>query len=330
MIEKIWLGYSCLYLFLLPLSIFYGIVVGLRRLCYNLEIFSSWKSPIPVVVVGNLTVGGNGKTPVVIWLVEQLLLRGYRVGVVSRGYGGKATSYPLLVDKNISINESGDEPALIYHRTGVPIAVAPKRVEAVKMLLKQKKLNIIITDDGLQHYILQRDFEIIVIDGILRFGNGWLLPAGPLRECKYRLNTVNIIITNGGIAEYGEIGMQLIGDIAINMLTGEKRFVCELKQIVAIAGIAHPLRFFSSLEQKGIFLTSTHAFSDHQHYKLSKLKNLVTDHESLLMTEKDAIKCFHFAQSNWWYLPINANFSKLDTEKILSAITGLIKFNKKT
>ncbi|MGP1931237.1 MAG: tetraacyldisaccharide 4'-kinase [Arsenophonus sp. ET-YP4-MAG3] len=329
MIEKIWLGYSYLYLFLIPFSIFYGMIIGLRRLCYNLKIFSSWKSPIPIIVVGNLTVGGNGKTPVVIWLVEQLLLRGYHVGVVSRGYAGKATSYPLLVNKNISINESGDEPALIYYRTGVPIAVAPKRVEAVKMLLKQKKLNIIITDDGLQHYILQRDFEIIVIDGILRFGNGWLLPAGPLRECKYRLNTVNIIITNGGIAKYGEISMQLIGDIAINMLTGEKRLVYELKQIVAIAGIAHPSRFFLSLEKKGILLTSRHSFSDHQYYKLSKLKNLVTNYQTLLMTEKDAIKCFHFAQLNWWYLPVNANFSKSDTKKILSAITKLVKFNKK-
>lgn len=127
MIEKIWSGRSWLSLLLVPLSILYSMIIGLRRLCYHLAILPRWKALIPIIVVGNLTVGGNGKTPVVIWLVEQLLSRGYRVGVVSRGYGGKATSYPLLVNKSISIKESGDEPALIYRRTGVPVAVAPKQ-----------------------------------------------------------------------------------------------------------------------------------------------------------------------------------------------------------
>ncbi|MFS1538165.1 MAG: tetraacyldisaccharide 4'-kinase [Candidatus Phlomobacter fragariae] len=328
MIEKIWLGGSWLCLLLLPLSIFYGMIIGLRRLCYHFAIFPSWKAPIPIIVVGNLTVGGNGKTPVVIWLVEQLLSRGYCVGVVSRGYGGKASSYPLLVDKSISIKETGDEPALIYQRTGVPVVVAPKRVEAVKMLVRQQELDVIITDDGLQHYALKRDFEIVVIDGIRRFGNGWLLPTGPLRECQYRLNTVNAIITNGGTAKHDEIAMQLTGDIAINLLTGEKRSVCELEQVVAIAGIGHPSRFFSSLEQKGVPLIATHAFSDHQCYEFSKLTTLVTDYQTLLMTEKDAVKCSHFAQLNWWYLPVSAKVSQPGAGKILSAISELVKPSK--
>lgn len=328
MIKKIWSGRSWLSLLLLPLSILYGITIGLRRLCYHLAIFPSWKAPIPIIVVGNVTVGGNGKTPVVIWLVEQLLSRGYRVGVVSRGYGGKVTSYPLLVNNNISIKESGDEPALIYQRTGVPVAVAPKRVAAVKMLLRQQKLDVIITDDGLQHYALQRDFEIVVIDGIRRFGNGCLLPAGPLRECQYCLNSVNAVILNGGIAKHGEIAMQLTGDIAINMLTGEKRSVCKLGQTVAIAGIGNPLRFFSCLEQKSVPLIAKHAFSDHQCYEFSTLASLVTDHQTLLMTEKDAIKCFHFAQLNWWYLPVNAKVSQPGAGKILSAISELAELSK--
>ncbi|MFP3029332.1 MAG: tetraacyldisaccharide 4'-kinase [Arsenophonus sp.] len=328
MINKIWLGSSWLYLLLLPLSIVYAMIIGLRRFCYHLEIFHSWRAPIFIIVVGNLTVGGNGKTPVVIWLVEQLLLQGYCVGVVSRGYGGKSTSYPILVNESISIKETGDEPALIYRRTGVPVAVAPKRVEAFKMLLRQQELDIIIADDGLQHYALQRDFEIVVIDGIRRFGNGWLLPAGPLRECQYRLNTVNAIITNGGVPRYGEIAMQLIGDIAVNMLTGEKRSVCKLKQVIAIAGIGHPARFFSSLEQKGVQLITTYSFSDHQCYEFSKLITLAADYQILLMTEKDAVKCFNFAQLNWWYLPVNAKLSQQGEKKILSDISKLLKTSK--
>ncbi|MGP1928642.1 MAG: tetraacyldisaccharide 4'-kinase [Arsenophonus sp. NC-WZS1-MAG3] len=330
MIDKIWLGGSCLYFLLLPLSIVYGIFIKLRRLCYYLGIFPSWKAPISIIVVGNLTVGGNGKTPVVIWLVEQLLLQGYCVGVVSRGYGGKATSYPLLVNESISIKETGDEPSLIYRRTGVPVAVSPKRVEAFKMLLRQRKLDVIITDDGLQHYAMQRDFEIVVIDGIRRFGNGWLLPAGPLRECQCRLNTVNAVITNGGIARYGEIGMQLTGDIAINMLTGEKRSVCKLEQVIAIAGIGYPARFFSSLEQKGLVLIARYSFPDHQYYNFSKLITLVADNQTLLMTEKDAVKCFNFAQLNWWYLPVNAQLSEPGARKILLAINELLKTGKNT
>ncbi|MFP3014276.1 MAG: tetraacyldisaccharide 4'-kinase [Arsenophonus sp.] len=328
MIEKIWLSSLSIYFFLLPFSIFYGIAIGLRRLCYYFGFLSSWKAPIPIIVVGNLTVGGNGKTPVVIWLVEQLLLRGFSVGVVSRGYMGKATSYPILVNNNMSTKEIGDEPALIYRRTGVPVAVSPKRVNAVKMLLKKQNLNVIISDDGLQHYALQRNFEIVVIDGIRRFGNGFLLPAGPLRECQYRLNTVNVVITNGGIPKYGEIGMELTGDIAINMLTGKKRSVCALDRVIAIAGIGNPTRFFLSLKKKGVSLIATHIFSDHKCYELSKLTTLVTDHETLLMTEKDAVKCFNFAKLNWWYLPVNTKISQFGTDKILSSITELINNSK--
>ena len=142
----------------------------------------SWRAPVPVVVVGNLTAGGNGKTPVVVWLVEQLQQRGIRVGVVSRGYGGKADSYPLVLDDATSTAQAGDEPVLIHQRTGAPVAVSPLRSDAVKALLAAHDLQIIVTDDGLQHYKLARDVEIVVIDGVRRFGNGWWLPAGPMRE----------------------------------------------------------------------------------------------------------------------------------------------------
>ena len=164
---------------------------------------------MPVVVVGNLTAGGNGKTPVVIWLVEQLQQRGIRVGVVSRGYGGKAERYPLVLDDRTSTAQAGDEPVLIHQRTGAPVAVAPLRSDAVKALLSAHDLQMIVTDDGLQHYKLARDREIVVIDGVRRFGNGWWLPAGPMRERASRLQSVDAVIVNGGVARPGEIPMRL-------------------------------------------------------------------------------------------------------------------------
>ncbi len=194
--------------------------------------------------MGNLTAGGNGKTPVVIWLVEQLQQRGIRVGVVSRGYGGKADRYPLLLTSTTSTAQAGDEPVLIYQRTGAPVAVSPVRTEAVKAILAQHPVQLIVTDDGLQHYRLARDMEIVVIDGVRRFGNGWWLPAGPMRERASRLKTVNAVITNGGVAKRDEIPMRLRPGMAINLHTGERREVRDLKHVVAMAGIGHPPRFF--------------------------------------------------------------------------------------
>ncbi len=191
MIARIWSGESPLWRLLLPLSWLYGLVSGAIRLSYKLGFKRAWRAPVPVVVVGNLTAGGNGKTPVVIWLVEKLQQRGVRVGVVSRGYGGKAAAYPLLLTPETTTAEAGDEPVLIYQRTGAPVAVAPERAAAVKAILAAHNVQIIITDDGLQHYRLARDIEIVVIDGVRRFGNGWWLPAGPMRERASRLKTVD-------------------------------------------------------------------------------------------------------------------------------------------
>nr|WP_309300896.1 tetraacyldisaccharide 4'-kinase [Providencia alcalifaciens] len=329
MIERIWSGKSWLYILLLPLSFLYGLITLVRHLGYKTGLFRSWKSPVPVVVVGNLTAGGNGKTPVVIWLVESLSKQGVRVGVVSRGYGGKSDYYPLVLNQNTTTAVAGDEPVLIYHRTHVPVAVAPKRSDAIKALLDNFQLDIIITDDGLQHYALQRDYEIVVIDGQRRFGNGWWLPAGPMRERAGRLKTANALIVNGGHPDLNETLMSLEGDIAVNLVTGEKRQVTELKNVVAMAGIGHPPRFFSSLESKGLILANTQAFSDHQAYSQQQLADLVDENQNLLMTEKDAVKCQTFAQSNWWYLPIEANIDKTGEKRILSEIKSLI-WNKTT
>ncbi|EEG83849.1 tetraacyldisaccharide 4'-kinase [Proteus penneri ATCC 35198] len=230
MIERIWSGKSWLYILLLPFSWLYGVITLLRRFAYQKGWLASWKAPVPVVIVGNLTAGGNGKTPIVIWLVEQLIQQGFKPGVVSRGYGGKSDHYPLLLTSNTSPAMAGDEPVLIHHRTGVPVAVAPNRRDAVKALLAQHELDVIITDDGLQHYALQRDYEIVVIDGLRRFGNGWWLPAGPMRERARRLKSVDAIIVNGGVSQGNEISMTLEGDIAVNLKTGEKKPVQQIKK----------------------------------------------------------------------------------------------------
>ncbi|VTM90421.1 Lipid A export ATP-binding/permease protein MsbA [Raoultella ornithinolytica] len=236
MIARIWSGESPVWRLLLPLSWLYGLVSGLIRLSYRLGLKKAWRAPVPVAVVGNLTAGGNGKTPVVIWLVEQLQQRGIRVGVVSRGYGGKAASYPLLLSNDTSTAEAGDEPVLIFQRTGAPVAVSPARREAVQALLHAHDLQLIITDDGLQHYKLERDKEIVVIDGERRFGNGWWLPAGPMRERASRLRSVDAIIVNGGIAQAGEIPMQLRPGLAVNLRSGERRDVASFDNVVAMAG----------------------------------------------------------------------------------------------
>ncbi|MEN0614371.1 tetraacyldisaccharide 4'-kinase [Klebsiella indica] len=323
MIARIWSGESPLWRLLLPLSWLYGLVSGLIRLSYKRGWRKAWRAPIPVVVVGNLTAGGNGKTPVVIWLVEQLRQRGIRVGVVSRGYGGKAASYPLLLNADTDTAEAGDEPVLIYQRTGAPVAVSPSRSDAVQALLAGNDLQIIITDDGLQHYRLARDKEIVVIDGVRRFGNGWWLPAGPMRERASRLHSVDAVIVNGGLPRSGEIPMQLRPGQAVNLLTAEQRDVARLENVVAMAGIGHPPRFFATLESCGVQPVKAVALADHQALQPRDVAALATSQQTLLMTEKDAVKCRKFAQANWWYLPVDAIMADERAQRLLTDLVTL-------
>lgn len=325
MIARIWSGESPLWLLLLPLSWLYGLVSGAIRLMYRLGLKRAWRAPVPVVVVGNLTAGGNGKTPVVIWLVEQLQKRGIRPGVVSRGYGGKATHYPLLLTADTTTAEAGDEPVLIYQRTGVPVAVSPVRSDAVQALLAGHAVDIIITDDGLQHYALARDKEIVVIDGVRRFGNGWWLPAGPMRERATRLRSVDAVIVNGGQAKSGEIPMHLQPGMAVNLLTGERKAVEQLPALVAMAGIGHPPRFFATLEQCGARLEKRVPLADHQALVEGQVDALTVPGQSLIMTEKDAVKCRAFAKENWWYLPVDAELSGEQPEHLLKELIALVR-----
>lgn len=325
MIERIWSGGSLVYLLLLPLSWLYGLVSGLIRLSYRCGLRNSWRAPVPIVIVGNLTAGGNGKTPMVIWLVEHLQQRGYRVGVVSRGYGGKSAVYPLVLGAQTTTQQAGDEPVLIYQRTGAAVAISPKRAEAVQALLQQGELDLVITDDGLQHYALQRDFELVVIDGVRRFGNGWWLPAGPMRERAARLKTVDACVANGGVAQPGEIAMKLQPQDAVNMASGERRPAAELHHVIAMAGIGHPPRFFATLEKLGLEVELEVTFADHQEYSHSQLAELTKPGQTLLMTEKDAVKCRAFAQPDWWYLPVDAVLPTEQAEQLLQRIEKLLK-----
>ncbi|EMV7406999.1 tetraacyldisaccharide 4'-kinase [Enterobacter soli] len=324
MIARIWSGESPLWLLLLPLSWLYGLVSGVISLLYRLGIKRAWRAPVPVVVVGNLTAGGNGKTPVVIWLVEQLKARGIRVGVVSRGYGGKAAKYPLLLTSDTLTSEAGDEPVLIYQRTGAPVAVSPVRSEAVQALLTEHDVQIIITDDGLQHYALARDKEIVVIDGVRRFGNGWWLPAGPMRERASRLKSVDAVIVNGGVAQQGEIPMHLHPGLAVNLLTGERKAVAQLPALVAMAGIGHPPRFFATLEQCGARIEKRVPLADHQALVPEQVAAFTVPGQTLIMTEKDAVKCRAFAKENWWYLPVDAELSGEQPEQLLKDLIALM------
>lgn len=324
MIERIWSGRSALYLLLIPFSLLYGLISNLLRLSYRWGWRKAWRAPVPVVIVGNLTAGGNGKTPVVIWLVQALQLRGLRVGVVSRGYGGKAESYPLVLNEDTTTREAGDEPVLIYQRTGAAVAVAPQRRLAVDALVNDGGVDVIITDDGLQHYALARDIEIVVVDGERRFGNGWWLPAGPMRERAARLKSVTAVITNGGIAQPGELSMQLVPGLAVNLLSGECRPAAQLQNVVAMAGIGHPPRFFNTLRKQGVVTQKEVSFADHQNYSADTLNALITDGQTLLMTEKDAVKARAFATDSWWYLPVDAMLPDEQSDALLNKISALI------
>lgn len=322
MLAKIWSGQNKLYWLLVPFSLLYGAIVFCRKKFYQWGIFKSWQAPVPIIVVGNLSVGGNGKTPLVIYLVEQLTARGYKVGVVSRGYGGKSEHYPVMVTSQTPAKIVGDEPVLVYQRTNVPFAVSPLRSEAVQMLLNHHPIDLIITDDGLQHYALKRDIEIVVVDGKRGFGNGWFLPAGPMRENVSRLKTVDFLVVNGESQQSypNAYSMQLQHGFAINLLTKEFKPLNELCQVSAMAGIGDPSRFFTLLAQQNIDVIKTTSFMDHQKYTKEQLLALAKVDQVLLMTEKDAVKCMSFAQKNWWYLPIDAELTELFIDNLLTQL----------
>lgn len=288
----------------------------------------AWRAPVPVVVVGNLTAGGTGKTPLVAWLAQALEARGHRVGIVSRGYGRRSRD-TLQVEADSDWRDVGDEPLLLRRMTGVPVVVGRDRVAACRLLLDIATLDVILCDDGLQHYRLGRDLEIAIIDAERGFGNGRLMPAGPLREPLSRLEAVSFRVWNGGVPSGEEgIGMWLDTDRAVHLVTGEERPLSRFAPgpVRAVAGIGSPERFFASLEQQGMeVLPETPG--DHAVWMPGQ-DNAADGDASLpvLMTEKDAVKLRVPAGVNWWRVPVEARLAPAmglmdGVEKLLSPVT---------
>jgi tetraacyldisaccharide 4'-kinase len=290
-----------------PLSMFYGALIRLRGTLYAAGLSRSVVLPVPVIVIGNLSVGGTGKTPLTIAVVEALRDRGYAPGVVSRGYGGSQRE-PMLLSGAPDPAKVGDEPCLIA-ATGVAVAIGRDRPAAARLLI-DAGCDLIVADDGLQHYRLARDLEICVIDGARRFGNERLLPAGPLREPMSRLQRVDLRVCNGGVAAGDEYLMQLCGGDIVSLSSGERQPLASLsgQRVHAVAAIGNPQRFFDSLRSKGIDVIE-HAFADHHPFAATDLD--FADALPVLMTDKDAVKCIGFAKLHWWRVPVHAELRDL-------------------
>lgn len=302
-----------------PVAAFFGGVTSLRRDWYRRGWLRSTRLSVPVIVIGNLTVGGAGKTPLVIALVEALRARGLNPGVVSRGYGGAKRS-PQLLGMNPDPTQTGDEPALIHLRTGVPVAIGADRPAAARLLTEQG-VDVVVADDGLQHYALARDIEVCVVDGERRFGNERLLPAGPLREPLTRLRNVDFIVCNGGEPRAGEIAMRLqLNDVvSLQQPTHHQSLIHFVgSRVHAVAGIGNPARFFDAVRAQGIEVIE-HPFPDHHHFTQTDF--IFDDGLPVLMTEKDAVKCRAFAKPNWWSVPVSAELPTSFFDAIIQRIT---------
>jgi tetraacyldisaccharide 4'-kinase len=315
----IWYKDPFIGVWLMPLGFLFSDAVKFRKFLYRLGVLKTHTLPVPVIVVGNITVGGTGKTPLIIWLAGFLKASGFKPGIISRGYGGQSESWPQRVTAGSEAKVVGDEALLIAEQTGCPMAVGPLRVDAANLLLKQTDCDVILSDDGLQHYALNRDIECAVIDGERRFGNGYCLPAGPLREPIERLNSVDFVIVNGEKYEDCEFSMQLIGDTAINLATGEQKPLAEFNGVDchALAGIGNPERFFKLLATAGLICT-VKSFPDHYPFQRQDIE--YADNKPVLMTEKDAVKCTAFAGESHWYVPVKAVPDPVFAEQLLNLL----------
>ena len=303
-----------------PASLLFGIAVFFRRLFFKLRLFKSHAAGIPVIVIGNLTAGGSGKTPLVLWIVELLKEYRWKPGIVSRGYGG---SVQQPVEANIASDpaEVGDEPILLARRSGCPVWVAPDRVAACRALRDQHpECDVIVTDDGLQHYALRRDIEICVVDG-RGYGNGFLQPAGPLREPPSRLRSVDAVVTHGAAGVQG-FEMKLEGENLVRMTNAHDARAAKSfagQKVHAVAGIGDPKRFFLQLARFGL-KPVPHPFPDHHPFSAGDLE--FGDAAPVVMTEKDAVKCKRFAQAHHWVFPVSASLDPAFGRWLLEKLGG--------
>lgn len=320
-IERLWYGGSPLGVMLLPLAWLYGAAIALRRGLYRRGWLASRHPGVPVIVVGNVTAGGTGKTPVVAWLVQRLRAHGFVPGVVSRGYGAARAGSPRLVSQDSAARDVGDEPLLLARRTGAPVAVDPDRPAAARRLL-EAGVNVIVSDDGLQHHALQRDLEIVVMDGERRFGNGRLLPAGPLREPVAWIGAQALRLANGGTAMPGWHSFKLAAAEAVALAGGERRPLSAFagQQAWAVAGIGNPARFHAELRRHGIEPVAVDV-PDHGVTDLARLRR--GPGQPVLMTEKDAVKYEPCTDPDVWCVPVDVQMSAESEQAIMSRVLAV-------
>jgi len=323
-LDHYWYESSFITWLLLPLSWLYCLIVVVRRKLYRLNFLKSYRARVPVIVVGNIVVGGSGKTPLLLSLCDYVQKKGFRPGVVSRGYGGNVTGVKQ-VQSDDSAALVGDEPLMIFQRTGLPVVVGADRVAAVNYLLKNNDCDIVLSDDGLQHYRMQRDLEIAVIDSDRGLGNGYCLPAGPLRERSARLQEVDIIIYNGSNSDTVDECSYSLQIISLTKLNGnENRSLTSFSQapVHAVAGIGNPERFFTQLRKNGIDIID-HAFPDHHDYGQDDFSGW--NETCIIMTEKDAVKCGNLALTDAWVVKVEAMFSDRLESRLSECLLPLLK-----
>ncbi|HEY0923516.1 tetraacyldisaccharide 4'-kinase [Rheinheimera pacifica] len=315
--ERLWYQGHKAYWLLLPLAWLYGVITALRRMLFRSGIKQQIRVKAPVIVVGNISIGGTGKTPFTLLLCDTLRQQGWKPGIVSRGYGADIKA-PILVKPEVaSAAEVGDEPLLLAQRSGCPVVVCPDRVAAARFLLQQTNCNIIISDDGLQHYRLARDVEIVLIDGSRGLGNGQLLPAGPLREGAWRLKQADLVVANSLPYAQADGVMQLKAATA-KALCSEARL--PPGPVTLVAGIGNPQRFERTALAAGFTITARHYFADHHKFSAADFTAI---HGPVLMTEKDAVKCRDFARADWFSLGVDAALDNSLQQKLDTLLTNL-------
>jgi tetraacyldisaccharide 4'-kinase len=338
MLQDGWSEPNALTYILLPLTMFYRCMMCLRKFLYSQKILTVYRSKLPVIVVGNISVGGTGKTPLTMAIVAKARKMGFKPGVISRGYGGQALEWPQMVHGDTNAYYVGDEAVLIAKNTQCPVAVGPKRGQTIELLRKNSECDLIISDDGLQHYALSRDVEIAVIDQQRRHLNQYCLPSGPLREPESRLKSVDLIMNHVAFdseiesltdsflsADFQESSdakfyLKVNGFVSI---LGEDEQKLETSQVLhAVAGIGHPVRFFRLLTALGYEIIE-HAFPDHHRYNASDFD--FGDDAPVVMTGKDAVKCLACAKSNWYFLSVEARLNAIADERLEQILSELKK-----
>jgi tetraacyldisaccharide 4'-kinase len=345
-LQQVWYRRKPLWLFLLlvPLSLLFAAIVWLRRAAYRRGLFSAVRMSQPVIVIGNITVGGTGKTPFVIWLAQWLQAKGWRVGIVLRGYGGRSTTWPREVQADTSPAEVGDEAILLARRSGAIVVAGPDRVAAARRAI-ELGADFVLSDDGLQHYKLARDLEVAVVDETRLLGNRWLLPAGPLREPSSRLATVDLIVRTQrsitgneqrinrpsvalpGAGECaGPPNVTSVARIAdaVSLVDGQRRALESFGggRVHAIAGIGNPEGFFDALRAAGLDVDGR-ALPDHAAANPADIG--FGDDAPVLMTEKDAVKCRHLADARLWAVPLDVELSEPDAAVVDRMIRQLLQ-----